>query len=349
MSRRFSSVFADKDSNMAINGKFGLRTLRVGVFLLFLLASVSYGASSLWQVESVAISPDGKLVAADVKIGDASFIYKIPVDTGIAVRLTNATTGEETRPSFSPDGKRVAYAYWPGKGKRSRIAMVNVDGSDLRQWSPSGVVDLSPVLSPDNKTIVFSRTESYSSDSPVAQSHPHGWGFFAANLDGTNVRQITNESFYMASPASVSSDGESMVIVAEGLETSDQIAIYSLTHPGSAAKTFLPHVPHEADHRHPILAYPNYAPDGSILFMAATNGKHGFDYDVYRLDLETGALGALTKGNGYATELRVSAEGKTAAFLKWRKNWLGDLVGNQIYLLDVQSRSLRPLEIKGLE
>jgi Tol biopolymer transport system component len=63
-------------------------------------------------------------------------------------------------------------------------------------------------------------------------------------------------------------------------------------------------------------------PDGkSILFMAASDGKHGYDYDVYRLDLGTGTLERLTNGNGYATDLKVSADGNTAVFLKWHSDW----------------------------
>jgi Tol biopolymer transport system component len=217
-----------------------------------------------------------------------------------------------------------------------------------REWSPSGVADLSPVLSPDNKTIVFSRSEFFGSYSPIAQPHPHDWSFYASDLDGTNIREITNESFYMASHASISPDGKSMVIVAEGLETNGHIAIYSLTDPGPPTRTLQPHVPHEADHKNPILDYPNYLPDGSILFMAASNGKHGFDYDIYRVDLGTGSLERFTNGNGYAAELKASADGKTAAFLKWRKNWLGELTTNQICLLDLQSRNVTPFRVSGL-
>jgi Tol biopolymer transport system component len=225
---------------------------------------------------------------------------------------------------------------------------VNLDGSNLRQWSPAGVADLSPVFSPNDKTIVFSRSEFPVSDSPIAQPHAHAWRFYASDLDGTNIRELTSESFYIASPASVSPDSKSMVVVTETLETNQHIAIYSLIDPGPPTRTFQPHIPHEADHKNPILAYPNYMPDGSILFMAATNGKHGLDYDVYRLDPQSGSLETLTNGNGYATDLKVSADGRTAAFLKWRKNRLGDLIGNQVYLLDLQSRRLRALETTGL-
>ncbi|MGA7091117.1 MAG: hypothetical protein WBX12_10585 [Candidatus Acidiferrales bacterium] len=333
---------------MIIDGKFG-RSARRLTFLLFLaLGHASYGGNASFQIGSLALSPDGRVIAVAVSEGGTSFIYKVAVDSGVATRLTNAARGEETSPSFSADGEHIAYAYWPGKGARSRIVVVDSDGSNPREWSPSGVTDLSPVFSPDNKTIVFSRAELYDSDSPIAQPHAHGWEFYASDLNGKNIREITTENIYMVSRPSVSSDGKRMVVVTEGLETNRQIAIYSLVDPGPPIQTLQPHVPNGDDHKNPSLAYPNYLPDGSILFMAASNGRHGYDYDIYRVALGVGTLERLTNGNGYATELRVSADGRTAAFLKWRKNWIGDVVSNQVYLLDLQSRETKALKISRL-
>jgi Tol biopolymer transport system component len=318
---------------------------RIGALvLLLLLARTLYAGSSKWQITTLAVSPDGRLIALVAQKDRTSFIYKVPIDTGIATRLTDAKDGEENSPSFSADGKRIAYSYEPGDHRRSRIVIANVDGSDARQWSPSNVADLSPVLSPDNATIVFSRADFYGSYSPIAQPHPHGWNFFAANLDGTNVRQLTTEHFYMVSRPAVSSDGKNMVVVTEGLETDQQIAIYSITSPGPPLRTFRPHVPDEISHKHPIFTYPNYLPDGSILFMAADKGV---GYDVYRFNPDTGVIEKLTNQNGYATELKVSVDGKTAAFLKWHRTWR-DVTDPEPYLLDLETRKLAPLKISGV-
>jgi Tol biopolymer transport system component len=212
------------------------------------------------------------------------------------------------------------------------------------------VSDLSPVFAPNGKMIVFSRSGYYGSASPVAQGHPHAWDFYASNLDGTDLRQLTNENFYMASPASISPDAKSMVVVVEGLYRNRQICVYSLDHLGPPTQSFRPHVPKEADHKNPILNYPNFMPDGnSILFMAASNGKHGYDYDVYRIDLRTKALERLTNGNGYATNLRVAMNGKKAVFLKWRSDRHATPVKSEIYALDIQTHQLAPLTVMGLD
>jgi Tol biopolymer transport system component len=334
---------------MVINRQTGRRVSKAGFLFLYCFTGLLFGESSA-QVRSIAISPDGKLVAVDFGRGGTSFVYKIAVDTGNATRLTKSKTGEEASPSFSRDGERIAYSHSRGNGEPSSITIVNIDGSDPHQWAPSENNDVSPVFSPDNKTIVFSRSRFYGSYSPIAQPHPHAWRFYAGDLDGTNVRELTSESLYMASPPSVSADGKNMAVVTEGIDTNRQIAIYSLDRPGQPTQSFRPHVPKEADHKNPILNFPNYMPDGkSILFMAASNGRHGYDYDVYSLDILTGALERLTNGNGYASDLKVSADGKTAVFLKWQSDSRGTPVKSEIYLMDVQSRKLIPLKITGLD
>jgi Tol biopolymer transport system component len=164
-------------------------------------------------------------------------------------------------------------------------------------------------------------------------------------VDGSNIRQLTNESFYEASRLSVSPDGKSMVVVTESLDSPQQISIYSLDHAEKPARVLRPHV----TGRERIYNCPNFMPDGkSILFLAATEGWRFYDYDVYRLDLQTGAVERLTKRNGYATDLRVFADGKTAAFLKWRSDRHATPVESDLYLLDLQSHNVSPMKVNGL-
>jgi len=67
------------------------------------------------------------------------------------------------------------------------------------------------------------------------------------------------------------------------------------------------------------------------------------------VDIETSAVDRLTQGNGFASDLRVSADGRTAVFLKWHSDWRGTPVKSELYLLDVQSHKLTPLKVSGLD
>jgi Tol biopolymer transport system component len=312
-----------------------------------LLTLAAWSETSLGRMESVSVSPDGKTIAVDFVKGKTPHIFLIALDTSKATRLINDNKGGESDLTFSPDGKHIAYTYFPPNGDRPRIMVGNADGSDLHDWlqSTESVRDFSPVFSPDNKTMIFARSHFYGNYSPIAQPHYHAWDFYAADVDGANIRQLTNESFYKASRLSVSPDGKSMLVVTESLDSPEQIAIYLLDHAEKPAQVLRPHVPgHER-----IYNCPNFMPDGkSILFLAATEGWRFFDYDVYRLDLQTGAVERLTKRNGYATDLRVLADGKTAAFLKWRSDRHATPVESELYLLDIQSHNVTRVKISGL-
>ena len=122
------------------------------------------GSFHLFQY-SLSLSPDGKILAyASKEEGKSdkskeSYIYTIPVNGGVAKRLTNGRTWV---PAFSPDGKKIAYmkAYSPEeKGPWfSDIWVIPADGgtsvkvSDLggRAWGP-------PIWSPDSDWIAFLR------------------------------------------------------------------------------------------------------------------------------------------------------------------------------------------------
>lgn len=319
-----------------------------GLLLAILLSILGCHRSPSARIESVAISPDSKLLVIDLENETSAFLYKVDVASGNATRLTDAKTGGESSPTFSPDGTRIAYSYSPGPGKPFSIITRNVDGSNPHVWPSSGEGDFLPVFSVDGKTIIFARFAYYGNYSPVAQRHPHEWDFYSADADGQNVRQLTREGFYNVSPLSVSPDGKRMVVMTESTDGFPEIAVYSLDHPEKPEISLHPHVPGEPSSG-PVFQSPNLTPDGkSLLFMAASNGKSGFDYDVYRMDISSGAVERLTQGNGYATGLSISANGKTAVFLKWRLNWQKRPVQSVPYILNVRTHELTPLEIKGL-
>lgn len=70
---------------------------------------------------------------------------------------------------------------------------------------------------------------------------------------------------------------------------------------------------------------------------------------VYRrLVPESGARSQVPSVNGYATDLEVFPDGKTAMFLKWRSDWRGFSITNEPHLLNLQSCNVTPLKVDGL-
>lgn len=101
---------------------------------------------------SLAISPDGKTILFDM-LGE---IYAVPAKGGRAVPVATGMAFE-VQPTFSPDGKWIAYVSDRSGGDNVWIA--RTDGSGARRISDEddGAVRTSPEWSADGKSVYVSR------------------------------------------------------------------------------------------------------------------------------------------------------------------------------------------------
>lgn len=321
-----------------------MKLLRVVIFCVLATCALSARPSND-ECKGFTFFPDGAYVAAVYSHAGSEFIYKVSIATGIATRLTRAEQGFEGLPSFSPDGTRMAYSYSPGGKVHSYIVIANIDGSGPRPWPISDTSDLRPVFLADNEHILFARAGYYGNYSPIARPALHEWSFYVGDLDGANVRPIVGEEFYGISRVSVSPDGQKILFVPKGA-SSEPIEVYSLPPTTEPMISIKP--PVEVDHRDRIIADAMYMPDGkSILFNAATNHLARYDYDIYRMDLQTQEVNRLTRNIGYAYGLQLSRDGKTAIFMRDSSHWFRDKT--EIFLLDIATRKLAPFTIIGID
>jgi TolB protein len=196
-----------------------------------------------------------------------------------------------------------------------------------------------------DRKIYFAKSEFFGSYSPIARPSQHEWDIYVAGIDGQDVQPLTKQRFYQITEPSLTSDGKKLLVSVES-EAGSQMRIYSLD--SDAAPVVLqPHVPKEP--RSPIYADAAFASDGrSIVFLGASQGAKAFDYDVYRLDLGSNGVEKLTSANGYATHLRLSPDGKSAAFLRWSSTYGSLPTASRMYLLDLTTHSLKALPITGI-
>ena len=131
-----------------------IRSIGVAAFIVTLAGC---SPSVRPRFEGFTFSPDGKCIFSPYDRSGSSFIYKIALDTGKATRFTTATSGFEGVPSFSPDGKRIAYSYSPGK-ERSRIIVADADGSGARPLLTSEDANYFRPLFATDTVIVFARS-----------------------------------------------------------------------------------------------------------------------------------------------------------------------------------------------
>ena len=92
------------------------------------------------------------------------------------------------RPSYSPDGTRIAFSGPVGDGSLGRygIYVINADGSGLRQITAPRYGDFDPAWSPDGSRIAFRR------DTRGTTRQTNCCRLFVASANGANARAVPN-------------------------------------------------------------------------------------------------------------------------------------------------------------
>ena len=164
-----------------------------------------------------AISPDGsRVVFAGTPVGGPNALYAVDAEGGRPEMLVESKEGNVRTPTFSPDGKRIAYVD-DDSDVRHGVWLMNADGSDVHQivpdpgvghvtglaWSPAGdrialgfgdIYTFAPDGSDFTRVITDAESPSWSPDgSQLAYSvqcpeHSNGCGLGIADADGSHVR-----------------------------------------------------------------------------------------------------------------------------------------------------------------
>jgi Tol biopolymer transport system component len=230
--------------------------------------------AGLGQERTPAWSPDRTRIAfaGSPAGGEAPLdIYVVGADATGLVRLTHGPRNDED-PSWSPDGTRIVFTTSDRSTGRTRIALVNVDGSPAAQLPepPSGCIDREPAWSPNGMTLAFARMCGSESSR-----------LFLIRLDGTGLFQL--EDSFGRTPA-WSPDGSKLAYTGWG---TDGPAIFIAKADGSGKVQLTPDGTGD----------PAWSPDGSRiafiagglalrLFVVGTDGRnerpitHGLSNEV---------------------------------------------------------------------
>jgi Tol biopolymer transport system component len=137
-----------------------------------------------------AWSPNGRLIAfSSFEGGGASSaehpggIYIMNADGTNIHRVSPAAGGPEQNPSWSPDGKWLAFSRLSPNWQTDHVANIyrmNLDGTNRRALTKGVFWNGDPVVSPDGAKVIFYRYRG-------TQVAPH---IFVMNAEGTGVRQL---------------------------------------------------------------------------------------------------------------------------------------------------------------
>ena len=130
---------------------------------------------------SPAFSPDGRIVFERLT-GSDNQLWIINGDGTGATQLTfpGASGDQAYDPVVSPNGAKIAFAYFQPATTTAGIAQINIDGSGFQALTapPVGTTDYQPDYSPSGNTVIFARGTGV------------GTGITAINTDGTGLRSI---------------------------------------------------------------------------------------------------------------------------------------------------------------
>lgn len=128
------------------------------------------------------VSPDGKSVVFET-LGK---LWIKPMAGGEPRRLTTDDAAMEAYPSWSADGKKLAYVRWTDAGL-GEVRTIAASGGKSTALTPAGHY-ARPRFSPDGKTVVFEKDRGGYLSSPRASAEP---GVYRVAATGGAMTQIT--------------------------------------------------------------------------------------------------------------------------------------------------------------
>ncbi len=259
------------------------------------------------------ISPDGKTIVYVRRSNDImkdrarSTIRQVDVATG-AERPLVAGSGNHMSPRWSPDGRRLAYISTADGGAPQLYVRWMDRGDTVRVTglpdSPSGIA-----WSPDGQRIAYSM--NVADDGPKLGSAP-------AKPDGAEwgkPLEIIDKVTYRADGAGYIKPGFDHIFMVDALGGAPRQLTFGGYYDGN----------------------PEWSRDGRSIYFSAVRKPDWelkpVDSEVYRLDIATGAITALTSRDGPDASPKVSPDGRTIAYLGYDDKKKGyDQSG--LYLMD---------------
>ena len=281
-------------------------------FLVFLLSVAISGRTVL------ASHHKAQIAFTSTRDGNPE-IYVMDADGENQIRLTRHAE-EDKMPSWSPDGKKIAFVSMRNSG-RNQIYVMDSIGENIRRIT-EGAFDLNPAWSPDGRTIAYDGREVGDENRKILLIAP----------DGTNRRRLASDILSWDMAAAWSPDSQRIAFLSSrGIWGNE---IYVMDADGTNQQRL---TRDGWDDRHPV-----WSPDGSKIAFCVLGDANSFivvmnadGTDRKRLPEE--ALHEAQVGNLYPVW---SPDGSKIAYSAGK---VGQIDGWEIHLMTADGKHLKRL------
>jgi len=259
-------------------------------------------ACTMLAAPSIALAEDEKEEGWDVEAPRGAVIEQVSIQTDEATWMDI---------DVSPDGRTLAFTVL------GDIYTMSIDGGTPRRIADGLAWEVQPRFSPDGTRIAFTSDRG------------GGDNIWVMNVDGSDKRQVTNESFRLLNQPDWSPDGR-FIIAKKHFTTqrsagTGEIWMYHVSGGGGVA---IIERANEALQKE--LGEPAFSPDGSAIyytrnttpgnaFIYAQDSQTGI-FAIERHDLETGEVTTAIDGYGGAVRATPSPDGTEIAFVRRDKD-----------------------------
>ncbi len=133
---------------------------------------------------------------------DAQAVETVVNEELPVTRIPNSPEGAEAY--FSPDDQSMIFNGKTAHDEHHMVYTINIDGTNLTQINDRGA-DACSFYHPDGKSIIWTSTRD-NLDMPPGnysdpKNYPQGAELYTSDLDGSNVKRLTNNKYYDAEVA----------------------------------------------------------------------------------------------------------------------------------------------------